>query len=199
MRYTKRNPDAARAYLARRLASGSLKPPRAGKPPAQYTDAYAVRLANSVSGGHGRKVARGHRETREHPRQFTVEYVDGQSRRRGSRRFETGHRQFREYRDPSALLRWMQTRIPAGTPTRISAHGLVRETYAALAMSPQRFAAVMSGDERERYEWRSIYTGDQSGDMDLNDVEIRSIADVWSAVNRVFVPGTVDVFQLNWH
>ena len=215
-RFTSRQAAQARAYLARRLVSGKLAAPQArghGKPPAQYTDAYAVRLANAQAAGKpGRQAGRGHAQTREHPRQYIYRYEGGKGRRVGSGSFVEGQRQFREYRNPAALLRWMFERLPRGIPARISAYGIVRETYTALTLSAPRGhargAGPMTEDQRaamqaeideDLYEWRSIYTGDSTGSIDLNDVEIRNLADLWAAVNRVFVPGTVDRFQLNWH
>jgi hypothetical protein len=216
--FTRHNAAAARAYLARRLASGKLAAPQArghGKPPAQYTDAYAVRLANAQVRGQGRQAGRGHAATREHPRQFTIDYVGGKGIRRPSGRIEPdGSRQFRLYQNPAALLAWMHDRLPAGTYTRVAALGIVRETYTALTLTavdrtiarsePGERAGMTDAQRLEAEaallrEWRSIYTGDSSGAMDLNDVTMVDLADLWAAVNRVFVPGTVKSFQLNWH
>jgi hypothetical protein len=199
-RYNRSTAQAARSYLGRLVRTGKLAP--GDRAPSTYTDAYAVRVANAVAGGKGRQAGRGHGSTREHPRQFTFVYAAGAARRVGSGRFVEGQRQFREYRDPSALFAWMKNRLPGGIPVRISARGVVRETYTALtyAGGRARFAVPQPGDDDVReLEWRSIYTGDQSGSRDLNDVEIATIGDLWAAVNRVFVPGTVDLFQLNWH
>ena len=180
------------------------------KPIGDYTDAYVRRLAASIRKARSegvkptRQAARGHRQrpaggAGEHPAQFVVRDVDGRRQRvstRGVKPTRVGVIVQREYRSIPAAYRWHAS-LPGDVATQIVGHGELRPEYGHDEAIREDEDGELPQDEQVRV-WRSVYTGNARGDEDEAGVTLRSLAELDAALDRVFVPGSVDRLIVRW-
>lgn len=208
--FTRSNVSAARMFLNSVYSGGGTHRGRGAKAPADLSERQVLRYANALRAQADRgeplslQAARGHRgatvgERREHPRQFVLRQREGRRTAvRVPRSITPGETIYRDYRDPAALMRWIQNRLPAGTDLQITAHGIPHPTYLTLDQASGRVRKRLPDDDDEPPAWRTIYTGDTTGVADANGVTLRSLDELWHAAHRVFKPGTVDAWSLRW-
>ena len=161
-----------------------------------YLDRLARSIIKQLSGGlePKRQAARGHKTTREHPRQFYMSRSGGVTRRVSST--GTGPApgtsvQHREYRDPAAMLRFAANHLPSGTFYQITSHGELWPTYLSLS-------GPVESDEETGKAPGELYTVFVGWRQVLTTTGPTTFTELMAAEARIFVKGSVDLRILRW-